>query len=258
MSTFRRMICLLPLVAGIVMLLAAGCRRETAMTPEPIFPSGTASTKIKEPAPPPSAEKPTPPAAEKSIALAEKKPSTTAAEQPAAPAAKPTPPAAKPSPSGPPTKAEIAAAKKAGTQRAVISTVRGDMTVELYGADAPGTVANFVKLVKAKLYDGLTFHRVESDPQFSLIQGGDPEGNGAGGPGYGIDREISPKLRHVKGALAMARSQDPNSAGCQFYICRVAIPQLDDQYAVFGKVVKGLEAADKIQVGDKITRITMQ
>jgi len=156
-----------------------------------------------------------------------------------------------------PTEAEVKAAKAAGTVKVLISTVKGDMTVELYGKDAPLTVANFVKLIKAKYYDGLTFHRVESDPAFTLIQGGDPHGDGSGGPGYTIKLEISKKLRHVKGALAMARTQDPDSAGSQFYICRDSIPMLDDKYAVFGKVIKGLEAANKIQVGDKIKKVTM-
>ena len=156
-----------------------------------------------------------------------------------------------------PTAAEIKAAKTAGTRKILISTVKGDMTVELYGKDAPLTVANFVKLIKAKFYDGLTFHRVESDPAFSLIQGGDPNGDGSGGPGYSIKLEVSPKLLHVKGALAMARTQDPDSAGSQFYICRVATPMLDGQYAVFGKVIKGLDVANKIKVGDKIKKVTL-
>jgi len=155
----------------------------------------------------------------------------------------------------PPTEAEVQAAKDAGTVKATFKTAKGEMVIELYGKEAPLTVANFVKLVNAKFYDGLTFHRVEDSPEFSLLQGGDPNGNGTGGPGYSIKLEINPKLRHVKGALAMARSQNPDSAGCQFYICRVAIHQLDDNYAVFGKVIKGLDVADNIKVGDKIEKI---
>ena len=103
-----------------------------------------------------------------------------------------------------PTQAEVDAAKAKGTQTAVIKTAKGTMEAELYGADAPLSVANFVKLAKAKYYDGLTFHRVETNEGFQLIQGGDPNGDGSGGPGYEILREISPKLRHVEGALAMA------------------------------------------------------
>ena len=156
-----------------------------------------------------------------------------------------------------PTDAEVQATKAAGTRKIIVSTAKGDMTIELYGKDAPLTVCNFVKLIKAKYYDGLTFHRVESNPGFKLIQGGDPNGDGTGGPGYTIKLEISDKLKHVAGALAMARTQDPDSAGSQFYICREAIPQLDGQYAVFGKVIKGLDVAGKIAKGDKIKKITL-
>lgn len=154
----------------------------------------------------------------------------------------------------PPTKADVDAAKAAGTRHATIKTARGTIVVELDGKDAPLTVANFVKLANAKFYDGLTFHRVE--PGF-VIQGGDPNGDGSGGPGYQIKREISPKLRHIEGALAMARSQDPDSAGSQFYITLAATPSLDDEYAVFGKVTKGMNVVKSIKVGDKITSITI-
>mgnify|MGYP001436940992 CR=1 FL=1 len=155
----------------------------------------------------------------------------------------------------PPTQQEIDAAKKAGTRAAVIKTARGDITVELYGKDAPLTVANFVKLAKAGFYDGLNFHRVE--PGF-VVQGGDPNGDGSGGPGYTINREISPTLRHVEGALAMARADDPNSAGCQFYITLAQTDFLDDAYAVFGKVITGMDVVKRISRGDRITSITVK
>ncbi|MEI6521830.1 MAG: peptidylprolyl isomerase [bacterium] len=141
------------------------------------------------------------------------------------------------------------------TNHARIITDKGTMIVELYGKDAPKTVANFVKLARSNFYKGLNFHRVETDPAFRLIQGGDPNGNGSGGSKETIPLEISPKLRHWKGALAMARSQDRDSASSQFYICINAVNQLDDNYAVFGKVTKNLDAADKIVVGDKIKNI---
>jgi cyclophilin family peptidyl-prolyl cis-trans isomerase/Tol biopolymer transport system component len=156
----------------------------------------------------------------------------------------------------PPTQPEIDAAKKAGIQHAIIKTEKGDITVELDGANAPLTVANFVKLTKSSFYNGLTFHRVPGNPP--VIQGGDPDGNGGGGPGYSIKLEISAKLKHIAGALAMARSQDPNSAGSQFYITLAATPDLDGGYAVFGKVIKGMDVAKKIVVGDKIISITMK
>jgi cyclophilin family peptidyl-prolyl cis-trans isomerase len=148
-------------------------------------------------------------------------------------------------------------AKPVVTHKATIKTVKGDIVVELYGKDAPKTVENFVKLANKKFYDGLNFHRVETGAGFQLIQGGDPNGDGSGGPGWSVDLEISPKLRHVEGALAMARSQDPNSAGSQFYITLCPIAQLDDQYAVFGKVISGLDNAKKIAVGDKMTKVTV-
>ncbi len=154
-----------------------------------------------------------------------------------------------------PTQAEIDAAKKAGTQTVLINTERGLITVDLYGKDAPLTVANFVKLVKSHFYDGLTFHRVV--PGF-VIQGGDPAGNGSGGPGYAIKLEIAPSLTHVDGALAMARTNEPDSAGSQFYITLGAQHELDGQYAVFGKVVQGLDVVKKIQLGDKIVSIKMK
>jgi peptidyl-prolyl cis-trans isomerase B (cyclophilin B) len=154
-----------------------------------------------------------------------------------------------------PTQAEIDAAQKAGTQQATISTAKGDIVVELYGKDAPLTVANFVKLVKAGFYDGLNFHRIE--PGF-VIQGGDPNGDGSGGPGYQIKLEIAKDLKHVEGALAMARAQDPDSAGSQFYITLAATPFLDGNYAVFGKVINGMDVVKKIEVGDKITKITIK
>jgi peptidyl-prolyl cis-trans isomerase B (cyclophilin B) len=154
-----------------------------------------------------------------------------------------------------PTPAEIAAAKKLGTRTAVIKTVKGDITVELYGKDAPQTVANFVKLATAKFYNGLTFHRIVDG---FCVQGGDPNGDGSGDPGYSIKLEIAKNLKHITGSLAMARSQDPDSAGCQFYITPAPQPALDGQYAVFGKVIKGMDVVKKIVKDDKIISITVK
>jgi len=157
-----------------------------------------------------------------------------------------------------PTAEDIAAAKAAGTRRAVIETAKGNIALELYGADAPLTVANFVKLAQAGYYDGLTFHRVENNPGFQLIQGGSPRGDGIGGPGYAIKLEISPKLRHETGAVAMARTSDPDSAGGQFYITFCPIPFLDDKYAVFGKVIDGLDVVTQIRPGDAMVKVTVE
>ena len=124
----------------------------------------------------------------------------------------------------------------------------GVMTGELYEDIAPITVENFEKLAKSGFYDGLTFHRVI--PGF-MIQGGDPDGTGAGGPGYSIKGEFAANgvkndLKHTTGVLSMARTMDPNSAGSQFFIMVADAPHLDGQYAAFGKVLEGMEAGDEI------------
>jgi peptidyl-prolyl cis-trans isomerase B (cyclophilin B) len=141
-------------------------------------------------------------------------------------------------------------------------TDKGTILIKLFPIDAPITVANFEKLVNKGFYNGLTFHRVESNPDFRLIQGGDPRQSGRPGLTYQIKGEFSSNgvtnpLVHNAGAVAMARTSDPNSADCQFYICINPVHQLDGNYAVFGQVVKGLEAANKIVVGDKMTKVTM-
>ncbi len=120
--------------------------------------------------------------------------------------------------------------------------------VELYPEIAPNTVNNFVSLVKKGFYDGTIFHRVI--PGF-MIQGGDPQGTGMGGPGYSIKGEFSKngfpnQLNHTRGVLSMARSMKPNSAGSQFFIMVADSPHLDGQYAAFGKVTEGMEVADAI------------
>ena len=129
----------------------------------------------------------------------------------------------------------------------------GEIRLEFYPEDAPKTVENFVTLAKKGFYNGLNFHRVVPD---FVVQGGCPKGNGTGGPGYQIKAEFS-KQKHVRGTLAMARSQDPDSAGSQFYICYGATPHLDGQYTVFGRVVSGMEHVDRIKQGDKMTSITI-
>ena len=129
----------------------------------------------------------------------------------------------------------------------------GEIRMEFYPADAPKTVENFVTLAKKGFYNGLTFHRVVPD---FVVQGGCPKGNGTGGPGYQIKAEFN-KQKHLRGTLAMARSQDPDSAGSQFYICYGATPHLDGQYTVFGKVVAGMELVDRIKQGDRMTSVAI-
>lgn len=120
--------------------------------------------------------------------------------------------------------------------------------VELYPEIAPNTVNNFISLVKKGFYNGLCFHRVIEG---FMIQGGDPKGNGTGGPGYTIRGEFSKNgfkndLKHKRGVISMARSMMPNSAGSQFFIMHADAPHLDGQYAAFGQVIDGMDVIDKI------------
>jgi peptidylprolyl isomerase/peptidyl-prolyl cis-trans isomerase B (cyclophilin B) len=129
----------------------------------------------------------------------------------------------------------------------------GEIRLEFYPEDAPKTVENFVTLAKKGFYNGLNFHRVVPD---FVVQGGCPKGDGTGGPGYQIKAEFN-KQKHLRGTLAMARSQSPDSAGSQFYICYGATPHLDGQYTVFGRVVSGMEHVDRIKQGDTMTSVTI-
>ena len=138
-----------------------------------------------------------------------------------------------------------------------ITMENGDiMTAELYPDIAPNTVNNFISLIKKGFYDGLIFHRVISG---FMIQGGDPEGTGVGGPGYSIRGEFSyngfeNKLAHTEGVLSMARTMDPDSAGSQFFIMHRPAPHLDGQYAAFGKITDGMDVVNKI-AGTKTDRM---
>ncbi len=137
-------------------------------------------------------------------------------------------------------------------QSAVITMEKGgEIKLDFFPQDAPKTVENFVTLAKKGFYDGLAFHRVE--PGF-VVQGGDPKGDGTGGPGYMIKAEFN-KQKHLRGTLAMARSQNPDSAGSQFYICFKPAPFLDGNYTVFGIVTSGMEVVDKIQRGDRMKSV---
>lgn len=139
-------------------------------------------------------------------------------------------------------------------QTATINTEKGKMKVQFFDKDAPNTVANFIKLSKEGFYDGLTFHRVI--PKF-VIQGGCPDGTGAGGPGYTIKCELDGENQyHDKGVLSMAHA-GRDTGGSQFFIChnRENTQHLDRNHTCFGKVVEGLETIDEIQQGDKIVSI---
>ena len=127
----------------------------------------------------------------------------------------------------------------------------GEIRLEFFPEDAPKTVENFVTLAKKGFYNGLNFHRVVPD---FVVQGGCPKGNGTGGPGYNVKAEFN-KQKHVRGTLAMARSQDPDSAGSQFYIMLGPAAHLNGQYTAFGRVVSGMEVVDTIKVGDRVKSI---
>jgi peptidyl-prolyl cis-trans isomerase B (cyclophilin B) len=142
---------------------------------------------------------------------------------------------------------------------AIIDTDRGTVVIELYPQVAPKTVENFETLAKKGFYNGLTFHRVVPD---FVVQGGDPDGTGMGGPGYTVPAEIDAKEHHLRGSVATARTGDQvnptrASSGSQFYICLEPQPSLDAQYTIFGGVVSGMDVVDQIQKGDKMKTITL-
>lgn len=138
--------------------------------------------------------------------------------------------------------------------KAIIKTEKGDMTVQFYDKDAPNTVANFLKLAKSGYYDGVTFHRVIND---FVIQGGDPTGTGAGGPGYRIKCELEGDNQyHDRGVLSMAHA-GRDTGGSQFFIChsRTNTAHLDRNHTCFGKVIENVDVIDDIRQGDKILGI---
>lgn len=146
---------------------------------------------------------------------------------------------------------QIDAAKK---YTATIETNRGIIVAELFAAQAPRTVNNFVSLARDGYYDGITFHRVIKD---FMIQGGDPSGTGRGGPGYTFKDEFDPKLKHDKpGVLSMANA-GANTNGSQFFITHVPTPWLDGKHSVFGRVTKGQDVVNKIEQGDVMLSVTI-
>jgi cyclophilin family peptidyl-prolyl cis-trans isomerase len=158
--------------------------------------------------------------------------------------------------------AVTAGAQPAAKAKSAVITLEkgGEIAIELFPVAAPKTVENFVKLAGEGFYDGTTFHRVVSG---FVAQGGDPLSKtlpagdrrlGTGGPGYSVKAEFN-KQKHDRGVVAMARSQDPDSAGSQFYITLAPAHQLDGQYTVFGRVTSGMNVVDAIRIGDKIKSI---
>jgi len=137
-------------------------------------------------------------------------------------------------------------------KKAVIKTAKGDIEFELYADQAPKAVSNFVYLSKEKFYDGLTFHRVETG---FVIQGGDPQGTGTGGPGYKFEDETVVG-DYKEGSVAMANA-GPNTNGSQFFICLADQPTLPKNYSLFGQVTKGMDVVKNIVVGDKMESVTI-
>ena len=139
--------------------------------------------------------------------------------------------------------------------RATISTNRGDIVLDLEAGHAPKTVNNFVTLANDGFYDGLTFHRVI--PNF-MIQGGDPQGTGTGGPGYKFEDEtVGNPLTHETGVISMANA-GPNTNGSQFFITHAPQPHLNGRHTVFGKVVEGQDVVDAVQQGDTMDKVTIE
>lgn len=137
-----------------------------------------------------------------------------------------------------------------------IETEKGEIVMELYGDTAPKAVSNFVSLIQSGFYNGLTFHRVEKVPVPFVIQGGDPNGNGTGGPGYTFEDELTDSYSYSRGMVAMAnRGGDTN--GSQFFIMLADYP-LPKKYTIFGKVLSGMEVVDQIAVGDKMVTVTVE
>jgi peptidyl-prolyl cis-trans isomerase A (cyclophilin A) len=134
---------------------------------------------------------------------------------------------------------------------AVIETDKGTIKFELFESRAPITTKNFVDLASKGFYDGLTFHRVIHG---FMIQGGDPSGDGTGGPGYNIPDEFHPELHHETGSVSMANA-GPGTGGSQFFICEEPQPHLDNHHSVFGKVVQGMEVVKNVQQGDKMNKV---
>jgi peptidyl-prolyl cis-trans isomerase B (cyclophilin B) len=136
--------------------------------------------------------------------------------------------------------------------RIVVKTDKGDIEGVIYASKVPMTAANFLNLAKRGYYDGLTFHRVI--PEF-MIQGGDPRGNGTGGPGYQFADEFHPSLRHSKPGIFSMANAGPGTNGSQFFITHVATPWLDGKHSVFGAVTKGQATVNATAKGDKILKI---
>lgn len=150
------------------------------------------------------------------------------------------------------TKAQDSMNESINPIRVVIKTNQGDISATLFADQTPITAANFLNLAKRGYYNGISFHRVIKD---FMIQGGDPDGTGAGGPGYTFEDEFVPALKHSKPGLLSMANRGPATNGSQFFITHVPTPWLDGKHTVFGEVTSGQDIVDRIAQGDKITAI---
>lgn len=141
--------------------------------------------------------------------------------------------------------------KQTKNRYAIIETEKGNIVIQLAEDKTPITTANFIKLAQSGFYDGLKFHRVIHG---FMIQGGDPKGDGTGGPGYTIQDEFDPSLKHEAGVLSMANA-GPNTGGSQFFITEEPQPHLDGKHSVFGKVLQGMDVVKSISQGDKMLKV---
>ena len=141
------------------------------------------------------------------------------------------------------------------TKEVTIETAKGNIVLQVYPKLMPITSKNFLDLVQSGFYNvpTMTFHRVED----WVIQGGDPRGTGMGGAPNKIKLEVNPQLKNLRGMVGMARSQDPNSASSQFYILKKDASWLDGQYAIFAKVIQGMDVVDKMAAKDRITKVSI-
>jgi len=141
---------------------------------------------------------------------------------------------------------------QSGDIRVVMHTDKGDIEGTIFASKVPVTAANFLHLAKKRYYDGLTFHRVIAD---FMIQGGDPQGNGSGGPGYSFKDEFEPSLRFNKAGLWAMANSGPATNGSQFFITHAPTPHLNDKHTIFGETTKGQDVVNAIEKGDKIKSI---
>ncbi len=139
--------------------------------------------------------------------------------------------------------------------KVVMKTSAGDIDLTLFASKAPVTVANFLNLAKSGYYDGIKFHRVIAN---FMIQGGDPDGTGAGGPGYSFEDEFDPSLKHDKPGILSMANRGPKTNGSQFFITHVPTPHLDGKHTVFGEVTSGQDVVNKVKQGDTIETIEIK